>query len=67
MLALPIKVNGPAIQRPDEGDVERGVMRGGTLHPNALPHRHVCVGRGQRDLGGIWGKAGILDFSVVEW
>lgn len=57
MLAVLVEVNDSAVQGPDEGDVQRRVMRCGTLHPGVFSYFNVSVGWCQGDLCGLWGKS----------
>lgn len=52
--AVLLQVDGLPVQPPDEGDVQRGVVRRAALHLRVLTHVDVSVGGGQGDLGRIW-------------
>lgn len=54
MLTLLVHVNDAAVQGPDEGDVQRRVVKGGALHPGVLTHFDVGVGWSQGDLCGFF-------------
>lgn len=54
MLAVLLQVDGLPVQPPDEGHVQRGVVRRAALHLGVLAHVDVSVGGGQGDLGRIW-------------
>lgn len=56
VLTVFVEVNDAAIQGPDEGNVEWGVMWRGALHPGVLTHFNIRIGRRQRDLCRLWGK-----------
>jgi len=54
MVTLLVQVNDPAIQGPDEGDDQDGVMWRDALQLGVLSHFNVSIGRCQGDLCGLW-------------
>lgn len=50
VLALGVHVDVVAVQGPDKGDVQRRVVRGGTLHQGILTSFNVGAERCQADL-----------------
>lgn len=61
VLAVRLQVDGLTVQRPDKGEVQRGVMRRGTLHAGVLTNIDVSVGGRQGDLGRIWEGNRVLE------
>lgn len=56
VLPVCVQIDDVAVQGPDKGDVQRRVVRRGTLHQGILTSFNVGTGRCQADLCRLWGQ-----------
>lgn len=56
VLSVCVQIDDVAVQGPDKGDVQRRVVRRGTLHQGVLTSFNVGTGWCQADLCRLWGQ-----------
>lgn len=70
VLAVCVQIDDVAVQGPDKGDVQRRVVRRGTLHQGILTSFNVSTGWCQADLCRLWGQKSddkSSDDTVEDW